>query len=66
MESVINRDSNDGFPNFDGLINDEGEVIALVASATVDVAASMYPEADGEFLVFIARWPDNVESEAVL
>jgi hypothetical protein len=62
---IIDRHSNDRFPNSHRLVHNEREIIALVSAAAIQVSAAMDPKSDGEVLVLVASRTDDIEVETV-
>ena len=65
METIADRNTNYRLADFDRLVNDEGEVVALIGTTAIDEPATMNPEADRELFGFEAGWSDDVEVETV-
>lgn len=66
-QPVVQAHADDGGAELDAVLDDEREVVALVGAPTLDEAAAVDPDGDGEVGGLIdAGRPDDVEVEAVL
>ena len=65
-QSIICTHAYNRFPNLHRSLHDEREVISLIDAGTLSEATSMDPKCHRKLLVFIPRWPDHIEVEAVL
>lgn len=64
-KSIINTNTNNWFSDRHRILHNKGQIVALVNTATLSVAATVNPEGDGKLGVFVARWSDDVEVEAI-
>lgn len=65
-QAIVDRHANDRFANVDRILNDEGQVVPSVNTASHRITSSMDPHSNGQLLALAPCGPDDIEREAVL
>lgn len=65
-ETVVDADAYDWLANLDRVLYHEGDIVSLIDTAALEVAATVNPESNRELLILASGRSNDIDIEAVL
>ena len=64
-QTIVDAHTNDGFSNFDRVLDHVRQVVSSINSRSLIEASAMDPERDRQCLVLVSSWANHIEVQAI-